>query len=323
MWDSVHNRCMKAHPVSPPRLHSNAPMTSAITPASSSATFPAGTEATARRVVDSLEQMLGPDDVAAAAFERPDGRWDVTLHFATPPDGAAIRELVALVAGDDVAQAITFHTVEARDWVKASLEGLAPVHAGRFVVHGHHDRARIPPNKLGIEIEAALAFGTGHHGTTRGCLLLLDHVLKAHRPARVLDLGSGTGVLAIAAAKGLRRDVLASDIDARSVVVANENAGLNGVGNLVDSVCATGFSAPQIRQRAPFDLILANILANPLRQLAPAMARHLAPSAHLILSGLLPHQAASVVASYRAADIVLLRRIEIDDWSSLLMRRMG
>src|SRR5207253_6080045 len=134
-----------------------------------------------------------------------------------------------------IAQGIAFDTLEAKDWVKASLDNLVPVPAGRFLVHGQHDRPRIPANKLGIEIEAALAFGTGHHGTTRGCLLLLDHVLKAHRPRRVLDLGSGTGVLAIAAAKALRGAVLASDIDPASIRVARDNARLNHVGNLLQT----------------------------------------------------------------------------------------
>ena len=142
------------------------------------------------------------------------------MHFAEAPDQASIRDLIGIAAGDDVAQDISFDTIEAKDWVKAALENLVPVPAGRFIVHGQHDRARVPPNKLGIEIEAALAFGTGHHGTTRGCLLLLDHVLKAYRPRRVLDLGTGTGVLAIAAAKALHENVLASDIDPSSVQVA-------------------------------------------------------------------------------------------------------
>ena len=173
------------------------------------------------------------------------------MHFAEAPDQTSIRELVGLAAGDEIAQDIAFDTVEAKDWVKATLEELVPVRAGRFIVHGQHDRAKVPPNKLGIEIEAALAFGTGHHGTTRGCLLLLDHVLKAHRPRRVLDLGTGTGVLAIAAAKALRRQVLASDIDPLSVRVARDNARLNGTGNLVETIHATGFSAPQFAAARP------------------------------------------------------------------------
>jgi ribosomal protein L11 methyltransferase len=296
-------------------------MTSPLTPTTSRATFAIGDEPTARRVVDLLNESLDDDHAAVAAFERPDGRWDISVHFAEAPDQAAIRELVSLAAGDDIAQHITFDTVEAKDWVKASLEDLVPVPAGRFIVHGRHDLARIPANKLGIEIEAALAFGTGHHGTTRGCLLLLDQVLRAYAPRRVLDLGSGTGVLAIAAAKAQRQRVLASDIDPVSVRVARDNARLNGVGNLVEAIHATAFSAPEFARRGPFDLVLANILANPLRQMATPMAQHLAPSALVILSGLLPHQARGVIASYRARGLLLRRHLAIDGWSSLLMQR--
>jgi ribosomal protein L11 methyltransferase len=296
-------------------------MTSPIPPATSRATFAIGDERTAHGVVDLLSETLGDGEAAVAAYERPDGRWDISLHFAEPPDEASIRELVALAAGDEAAQHITFDTVEAKDWVAASLEDLVPVPAGRFIVHGRHDRARIAANSLGIEIEAALAFGTGHHGTTRGCLLLLDHVLRSRQPERVLDLGTGTGVLAIAAAKALRRHVLASDIDSVSVRVARGNARLNGVGNLMEAICVTGFSAPQFAARGPFDLVLANILANPLRQMATPMAAHLAPSALVILSGLLPHQAQGVMASYRARGLILRRQLKIDGWSSLLMQR--
>src|ERR1700722_6826351 len=184
-------------------------MTSIITPSTSRATFAIGNEQTAKRVVDLLTESFFDGQAAIAAYEGPGGRWGITVHFAEAPDQTSIRELVRLVPGEEGAQAISFDTVEAKDWVKATLEELVPVRAGRFIVHGKHDRARVPPNKLGIEIEAALAFGTGHHGTTRGCLLLLDGVLKARRPRRVLDLGTGTGVLAIAAAKAVRIGLLA------------------------------------------------------------------------------------------------------------------
>src|ERR1700737_812359 len=298
-------------------------MTSTLTPSTTRASFAIGSEQTAKRVVDLLNESFFEGQAAIAAFERPNGRWDVTVHFAEAPDQGSIRELVRLAAGDEVAQDIGFDTVEAKDWVKATLEQLVPVRARRFVVHGHHDRSKVPPNKLGIEIEAALAFGTGHHGTTRGCLLLLDQVLRSRMPRRVLDLGSGTGGPAIAAAKALRRRVLASDIDLLAASVARDNARLNGVGNLVEAICATGFSAPQFAGRAPFDLGLANILANPLRELATPMAAHLAPSAMVILSGLLPHQASGVIAAYRARNLVLLRHLQIEGWSSLLLQRAG
>jgi len=294
-----------------------------VTPSTHRASFAIGDEHPAKRVVDVLTEIFFEGEAAVAAFERPDGRWDVTVHFADAPEQALLRELVTNAATAEIAATLAFDTVEAKDWVKASLEDLVPVPAGRFVVHGAHDRERVPANKLAIEIEAALAFGTGHHGTTRGCLLLLDHVLKSHQPRRVLDLGTGTGVLGIAAAKALKIGVLASDIDPPSVKVAQENARLNETGHLVQVIRATGFSAPSFAQRGPFDLVLANILANPLRQLATPMARHLAPSALVILSGLLTHQAPSVIAAYRARGLVPLRHLRIEGWSSLLLRKVS
>lgn len=287
------------------------------------ASFSIGNETAAKRVVDVLTEVFFDGDAAVAAFERPDGEWDVTLHFAEAPDQELLHEFIATSAGNDIAATLAFDTVEAKDWVKASLEDLVPVPAGRFVVHGSHDRDRVAPNKLAIEIEAALAFGTGHHGTTRGCLLLLDHVLKQARPKRVLDLGTGTGVLGIAAAKALHRAVLASDIDPPSVRVATENAALNEAGHDVRVIRATGFAAPDFAKGGPFDLVLANILANPLRQLAGPMVRHLAPGARVILSGLLTHQAPAVIAAYRARGLVPLRHLRIEGWSSLLLRKMG
>src|ERR1700726_1053464 len=155
-------------------------MPSTPPPATCRASFAIGNEATARRVVDLLTESFFEGHAAIAAFEGPGGRWGISMHFAEAPDPTSIRELIAIAAGDDVALAVSFDIVEAKDWVKATLEELVPVRAGRFIVHGRHDRAKVPTNKLGIEIEAALAFGPGHHGTTRGCLLLLDEVLKAY-----------------------------------------------------------------------------------------------------------------------------------------------
>jgi ribosomal protein L11 methyltransferase len=296
-------------------------MTPTLTPLIHRATLAIGDEKAARRIADLLTEGLGEGEAAVAAFEGPTGRWDITVHFADAPDQDTIRELLRLAAGEDAAQAVQFDTVEPKDWVKATLDALVPVHSGRFVVHGAHDRAKVAANRLGIEIEAALAFGTGHHGTTRGCLLLLGEVLKAHQPRRVLDLGTGTGVLAIAAAKALHGKVLASDIDALSVKVAAGNARQNGVGPLVQVAWGSGFSAAPLRQRRPFDLVLANILANPLRQMATSMSAHLAGGARVILSGLLSAQAPSVIAAYRTRGLILERHIRIEGWSSLLLHK--
>ena len=278
-------------------------------------------ERSARRVADILSEAFDNGETAVAAFENESGGWDITMHFGEPPDEAAVRQMVALASDDATAAGVRFEAVEAKDWVKASLEGLQPVEAGRFIVHGSHDRHRVAGNRIGIEIEAALAFGTGHHGTTRGCLLLLDHVLTVAQPRSVLDLGTGTGVLAIAAAKALRRRILASDIDRRAAITARDNARLNGAGNLVEAICATGFAAQEFRRRGPFDLVLANILANPLKRLATPMRAHLDQSATVILSGLLPSQANGVIAAYRANGLILRRRIELEGWTSLLLRR--
>ena len=291
------------------------------TPTTHRASFAIGAEAAARQAVDRLAECLDESEVAVTAYERGENAWDIALNFAEAPDQAAIRSLVALVAGEDAAATIAFETVAAKDWVKASLEGLVPVPAGRFVVHGAHDRNKVPANKIAIEIEAALAFGTGHHGTTRGCLLLLDEVLKRRELRCVLDLGTGTGVLGIAAAKATQQRVLASDIDPVSTAVARDNARLNGVGPLFEAICAPGFEHDRFRAAGPFDLVLANILANPLRALATPLSRHLAPGGEVILSGLLPSQSRAVIAAYRARDLLLQKAIIVGGWSSLLLRQ--
>jgi ribosomal protein L11 methyltransferase len=278
--------------------------------------------ATAQRLADALTEHLDEQDVVVAVFEADAGRWTAAIHFSAPPNETAIRALVALEVGPELANALVFERVEARDWVAASLEGLAPVDAGRFLVHGRHDRARLGANRIGIEIEAALAFGTGHHGTTRGCLLALDFITRQKtRPRNILDIGTGTGVLAIAAAKALRRRVLASDIDPRAVMVARENARLNSAAPWIEFIHAAGLASHRFRARAPFNLILANILLGPLVRLARPMRRLLAPGGQVVISGLLTSHAQTALMAHRAQGLVLQRRILLDEWTTLVLRR--
>jgi ribosomal protein L11 methyltransferase len=278
-------------------------------------------EVHARRIVDALSESLDPASAVCAAFAGPDGRWRVDVHFEKRPDEASLRALVALAAGPKYATALVVERLAPRNWIKESLKGLKPVTAGRFVVHGSHDRARVPSNRIGIEIEAATAFGTGHHGTTRGCLLALDQLARGKKPRHILDLGSGSGVLAIAAAKAWHVRVLATDIDPVAVRAARDNASNNAVGGMVEAARAAGLRAPQVTARAPFDLVLANILLGPLQRLAAPLARHVAPGGQVVLSGLLTAHGNAAIAAYRAQNLTLARRIVLDGWVTLVMVR--
>ena len=268
-----------------------------------------------------LVECSADADAAVSLVDGGHGRWTVTIHFRDPPDRRAVRALAGAAAGDAAAKALTFACVATKDWVRESLAGLPPVTAGRFVVHGAHDRARVAPSRIGIEIEAALAFGTGHHGTTRGCLLALDRICKpwAVPSPHILDLGTGSGVLAIAAARALRQRVLATDIDAEAVRVARANARLNRTGDLVRFVHSGGVDSRIIKARAPFDLVFANILLEPLQRFAAPLRKLIAPGGRIVLSGLLATQANAALDAYRP--LALERRIDIEGWATLVMRR--
>jgi ribosomal protein L11 methyltransferase len=276
---------------------------------------------TAHRIADALAEMLDPETCAVSMFES-GASWTVEAAFHADTDRGLISGTVVQVAGADALDQLAYSTIGTRDWVAASLEGLAPVQAGRFVIHGAHDRARVRPNQIGIEIEAALAFGTGHHGTTRGCLLAFETLRKQARARhwRTLDLGTGTGVLAIAAARSLQLRVLGSDIDPQAIAVARENARLNRVAPLLRAAVAGGVDAAMIGN-GRYDLIFANILEAPLRRMSAPLSSLLAPGGRLILSGLLAAQAAGVIAAYRRQGLRLQARSTLDGWVTLVMRR--
>ena len=305
---------------------------------------------TAQAVADHIAERFAPGDIAVSLADTGAGHWQVAIHFGSSAAREAVQEAVAAAAGAEAAAVLQFGSMEAADWMRQSLAGLEPVEAGRFVVHGAHDRARIPLNCIGIEIEAALAFGTGHHGTTRGCLLALDAICKATRrrklartrtrfaranrplpsrgklsntsaPAhmRILDVGTGSGVLAIAAARALHAAVLATDIDAFAVKTARDNARHNLAGNLVSVMQADGVGVRAVRARGPYDLIFANILLAPLKRIATPLRHLIASGGRIVLSGILPSQANAVIAAYQP--LALQRRLDIDGWTTLVLVR--
>jgi ribosomal protein L11 methyltransferase len=280
-------------------------------------------ERRARALTELLGEVFDPAETAVAAFEAEDGRtWRLEAYFANEPDEEAIRELARPVIGDDIDSA-QFDTLAGADWVRASLEGLPPVRVWRFLVHGSHDRARVRSNDLAIEIEAALAFGTGHHGTTSGCLAALASELKRRRPRRVLDVGTGTGILAFAAARALKSRVIAGDIDPVAIEVARGNARLNGVAPHLAFYVAPGTRHALAARGPRFDLVFANILARPLMKLARPICARLSPGGTLVLSGLLERDVPGVLSAYRMQGLSLRQRSVREGWATLVLRRGG
>ncbi len=275
----------------------------------------------ARRISNFLERDCGEDGVVVSLDERDDGLWSVDAYF----ESGGMDEIAARIrdglGSDAFGAPLTVDAVPETDWVAEGLKTLTPVVAGRFLVHGSHNRRGACAGRIAIEIDAGQAFGTGHHASTAGVLTLLDRLIGAGHFERVLDLGTGSGVLAIALAKALRRPVLASDIDPVAVAVATENAARNDVRHRIRTVVAAGVAHPAIRQSAPYDLVVANILAEPLRRLAPRLAPLVAPGGIVVLSGLLSHQRERVVAAYRAQGMRLTTVRNFGGWAVLVLSR--
>jgi ribosomal protein L11 methyltransferase len=243
------------------------------------------------------------------------GLWRIDAYPTSDAEAAALTLCLTRFG----ALKVTREVLADADWLAMALSGLPPVRAGRFFVYGVHDRGRAPVNTVNLRIEAGAAFGTGHHGTTVGCLLAYDGLLKRARFEKVLDVGAGTGVLAIAAAKTGSRLTIGTDIDPVSARIARENARVNAVGTRF--VRAHGLDHPVVAAAAPYDLVFANILAGPLVWLAKDIRRALKPGAVAILSGLLRAQARFVLAAYLARGFTLERRIGRDAWMTLVLRR--
>jgi ribosomal protein L11 methyltransferase len=302
---------------------------SALSPRADTATFYQATiEApadSAERIAAALETAESPAAIAVTLFDRGGGRVEVSAHYAAPPPAARLAALIHDAGRGVHLGLMRIEPLPDADWVTLSQAMRGPVRAGRFLIHGSHDRLRVGANTHAIEIDAGQAFGTAHHASTRGCLLALDRLLKgrlakAQRPLCIVDIGTGSGILAIAAAKALGMAVLASDSDPLAVAIAADNARKNSVDAWVRVVQAQGLAHPALR-RARADLLLANLLLRPLLELAPAFARAVRPGGSCVLSGLTIDQAARVEARFRALGFRLDSRILLEGWATLLLVR--
>ena len=266
-----------------------------------------------------MEEM-DPAPSGVGVFELEDGSalWEVGGYFEAAPDGVAL----ALLAAAHGAKPFVVSELPETDWVAQVRRELSPVEAGRFFVYGSHDADRLPADRIGLLIEAAMAFGTGHHGTTQGCLRALDRLATAGlTPARIADIGCGTAVLAMAAARVWPVTVLASDIDPVAVEVAEANVAVNDLVGRVRCIEAVGLDHPELAALQPFDLVFANILKGPLIDLAPGIGAATAPGGHAILSGLLNEQADEVRGAYEAAGFALVEAEQLGDWTTLTLQR--
>ncbi len=267
------------------------------------------------------DALAGIGDAVTSMETAPGGGWRIVIYSGAAPDrnDLAARIAIAAAAAGIEPPAFVVEPMAEIDWVRRVRENSPPVTAARFYIYGSHVTEPVPDRMIGIRMDAGAAFGTGAHETTRGCLIALDGLEKRRRIGNALDLGSGSGILAIATALLWNAPVVAADNDPVAVAVCAGNVGINGVGDRVRAVLGDGFDNPDIESSAPFDLIAANILAGPLIDLAPAIARHLAPGGVAILSGILQNQADELLAAARNAGMQLAERVTLGEWDTLVI----
>lgn len=288
-------------------------------------TFTALTTLTGKKAADGLGEAmerLDPEPTGVGVFEVEDGSglWEVGGYFTEAPDETALAVLAAAFE----AKPFVVSELPETDWVAHVRRELAPVEAGRFFVYGSHDADKLPEGRIPLLIEAAMAFGTGHHGTTLGCLKALDHLLSdGFEATKVADIGCGTAVLAMAAARVWDGDIIASDIDQVAVDVAEANLKANDMAGQVRCVEAAGFDHPDLKSHAPYDLIFANILKGPLVALSPEIGANLRAGGYAILSGILNEQAEDVISVYLHNGFNLAKRDEIGEWTTLILSKQG
>ncbi len=280
------------------------------------------TEKDAARILDILSEVFGEEDFAIGTTEVDEKRdlWEASVYtMADEEDEVRLRMVEGLSHAYPNAT-IEKEVIPDVDWIAMSLEGLKPVRAGRFLVHGSHDRGKVRENDIAIEIDAGQAFGTGHHGTTAGCLEMIDAVARSRSIRRALDLGTGSGVLALGLRKIRNIPILATDIDPIAVEVARENVRRNGIASGIRLATAPGFHSPAFGEEGPFDLIIANILARPLMKMAPQVAANLAPGGSVILSGILAAQRWKVLAAYNGVRLRHVHTIWRNGWVTIHLR---
>ncbi len=277
------------------------------------------TEARAGAILDLMTEVFGEEDFAIATTEIDERKdiWEASVYMTFDDEAQVSERLQALLSAEHGDLSIEREVIPDIDWVSKSLEGLSPVRAGRFLVHGSHDRDKVAVNDIAIEIDAGQAFGTGHHGTTAGCLEVFDRVVRSRTVRNALDLGTGSGVLAIAVRKLKPVPILATDIDPVATAVARENIKRNGIASGITVATAPGFHSDAFDKTGPFDLIIANILARPLIKMAPQLVKHLAPGGSVVLSGILASQRWKVLAAYNGARLRHIRTIWRNGWVTI------